>query len=163
MAFDAFIKIDGIEGESTDEKHKGWIEIQSFGTGHTQKISRTASSVGGASAERADFMAFEFEKLLDKASPKLALACADGTHINSVTVELCRAGGDKLKYMEFIMSNCMISGYKVIGDGQDPFPLESIGINYGKIEWGYKQQRRAGGTAVGKIAAGWNLEKNSKV
>lgn len=28
MAFDAFIKIDGIEGESMDDKHQGWIEIQ---------------------------------------------------------------------------------------------------------------------------------------
>ena len=29
MAFDAFIKIDGIPGESTDEKHKEWIEVGS--------------------------------------------------------------------------------------------------------------------------------------
>ncbi|WP_353327541.1 type VI secretion system tube protein Hcp, partial [Chitiniphilus shinanonensis] len=28
MAFDAFIKIDGIPGESTDDKHKDWIEIK---------------------------------------------------------------------------------------------------------------------------------------
>ena len=25
MAFDAFLKIDGIPGESTDDKHKDWI------------------------------------------------------------------------------------------------------------------------------------------
>ena len=30
MAFDGFIKIDGIPGESTDDKHKDWIEILSF-------------------------------------------------------------------------------------------------------------------------------------
>jgi type VI secretion system secreted protein Hcp len=30
MAFDAFIIIDGIEGESTDDKHRGWIEVLSF-------------------------------------------------------------------------------------------------------------------------------------
>jgi type VI secretion system secreted protein Hcp len=163
MAFDAFIRIDGIEGESSDDKHRGWIEIQSFGAGHTQKISRTASSVGGASAERADFKAFEFEKLLDKASPKLALSCAAGTHIDKITIDLYRAGGDKVKYMEFVMSNCMISGYTVIGDGQDTFPLESISIDYGKIEWRYIVQRRAGGGPSGRIACGWNLEKNRKV
>ena len=48
MAFDAFIKIDGIEGESTDGKHPEWIEILSFGSGHSQSVSRTASSVGVA-------------------------------------------------------------------------------------------------------------------
>lgn len=160
---DAFISVDGIEGESTDDKHQGWIEIKSFGTGHTQTVSRTASSVGGASAERADFHEFQFEKDLDKATPKLALACADGTHIDKITVELCRAGTDKVKYMEFTMHNCIISKYLVSGDGEHTFPTETIGINYGKISWTYTQQRRAGGSAAGNISAGWDLEKNNKI
>ena len=162
MAFDAFIKIDGIEGESTDDKHQGWIEIQSFGSGHSQTVSKTASSVGGASAERADFHDFYFEKLLDKATPRLALASADGTHIDKITVELCRAGTDKLKYMEFTMTNCIISEYLITGDGEDNFPLETIGVNYGKIQWAYTQQRRTGGVAAGNIATGWDLQRNCK-
>ena len=36
MAFDAFIKIDGIDGESTDEKHSDWIEVIKFGPGVKQ-------------------------------------------------------------------------------------------------------------------------------
>ena len=162
MAFDAFIKIDGIEGESTDDKHTGWIEIQSFGGGHSQRISRTASSAGGATTERADFHDFAFEKFLDKATPKLALACADGTHIDNIRVELCRAGTEKVKYMEFIMTNCIISNYQVSGDGEDSFPIETIGINFGKIQWIYTVQKRAGGVAAGNIATGWNLERNSR-
>ncbi len=162
MSFDAFVQIDGIEGESTDDKHQGWIEIQSFGSGHFQTVSGTASSAGGASAERANFHNFTFEKLLDKATPKLALACADGTHIDKITVELCRSGTDKIKYMEFTMSNCIISAYEVSGDGQDSFPVEVVGVNYGKIQWVYTQQKRAGGVAAGNIATGWNLERNSK-
>lgn len=62
MAFDAFIKIDGIDGESTDEKHTNWIEALDFGTGVRQKVSRTASSAGGASAERADFREFVLKR-----------------------------------------------------------------------------------------------------
>jgi type VI secretion system secreted protein Hcp len=162
MAFDSFIKIDGIEGESTDDKHKGWIEIGSFGMGHSQRISRTASSSGGATAERADFQAFSFEKFLDKATPKLALACADGSHIDTIRVEICRAGTEKVKYMEIIMTNCIISKYQVLGDGEDSFPLETISINFGKIQWVYTQQKRAGGVAAGNIATGWNLERNSR-
>ena len=38
MAFDAFLKIEGIEGESTDKVHPGEIEIQSFSWG----VSNTA-------------------------------------------------------------------------------------------------------------------------
>lgn len=46
MAFDAFLKIDGIPGESTDDKHKEWIEIASYRQGVSQPASATASSVG---------------------------------------------------------------------------------------------------------------------
>ena len=33
---DYFLKIDGIEGESSDDKHKGEIEVESFSWGATQ-------------------------------------------------------------------------------------------------------------------------------
>jgi type VI secretion system secreted protein Hcp len=95
MAFDAFIKFDGIEGESSDSKHIGWIEITSCDMEINQTISTTASSAGGAGAERADFSDLSFTKLLDKSSPMLAVACADGTHFNTVTIELCRSGTEK--------------------------------------------------------------------
>ena len=91
-----------------------------------------------------------------------ALACADGTHIDNIRVELCRAGTEKVKYMEFIMTNCIISNYQVSGDGEDSFPIETIGINFGKIQWVYTVQKRAGGVSAGNIATGWNLERNSK-
>jgi type VI secretion system secreted protein Hcp len=34
--FDAFIKIDRVEGESTDDKHSGWIEVVQYGMGVKQ-------------------------------------------------------------------------------------------------------------------------------
>lgn len=163
MAFDAFIKIDGVEGESSDDKHAGWIEVTSFNTGLSQTVSSTASSAGGASAERADFQDFSFSKQIDKASPKLALACADGTHINTVLVELCRSGTDKVKFMEYKLTNCIISGVTTSGNGGGDFPSENVNIDFGKMEWSYTQQKRQGGGAAGNVAAGWDLEKNCKV
>lgn len=162
MAFDAFVKIDEIDGESSDEKHKDWIEIKSCDSRITQKMSTTASSAGGATAERASFQDFTFTKDLDKASPKLALACADGTHIDEIVVEFCRAGTEKIKFMEFKLTNCIISDYKMIADGRS-FPLEGIAINFGRIQWSYTQQKRQGGGAAGSVAAGWDLEKNKKL
>jgi type VI secretion system secreted protein Hcp len=162
MAFDTFIKIDGIEGESTDDKHAGWIEVVSYTSGVNQKASATASSVGGGSSERADFDDFTFVKQLDKASPKLALACADGTHISTIMVEICRAGTEKVKYMEYKMTNCIISSVKNAGGGGD-IPSESVTIDFGKIEWAYTVQKRQGGGAAGNVAGGWDLQKNCKV
>jgi type VI secretion system secreted protein Hcp len=165
MAFDAFLKIEGVPGESTDDKHKDWVEIYSYSFGISQPTSGSASTSGGATAERANFQDFTIVKSLDKASPKLALYCADGTHIKEVKLELCRAGGDKVKYMEYKLSNCVISSYRPGGSAQggEALPLEEVSFNYGKIEWIYTQQKRADGAGGGQVAAGWDLQINKKV
>jgi type VI secretion system secreted protein Hcp len=165
MAFDAFLKVDGIPGESTDDAHPDQIEVLSYSSGVSQRSSASASSGGGASSERADFQDFSIVKTLDKASPKLAVACADGTHIPEVVLELCRAGGNKLKYMEYKMSDCIVSSVRPGGSSQggETLPLEEVSFNYGKIEWIYTQQKRADGSGGGNVAAGWDLEKNVKI
>lgn len=163
MSYDVYLKIEGIEGESSDAKHVGWIEATSYGVAHSQNISSTASSAGGASAERADFSDFTFSKLIDKASPLLALACASGTHIDTIIVELYRAGGEKIKFMEYKLTNCIISSVTAGSKGKQFFPTEHITINFGKIEWSYTVQSRQGGWAAGNIAGGWNLENNARV
>lgn len=162
MPFDAFLKIDGIEGESTDEKHQGWIEIKSCDNRITQKVSTTASSAGGASAERASFQDFCLTKELDKASPKLAIACAAGTHIDMIIIEFCRAGKEKVTFMKFELTNCIISDYRMIADGRS-FPIEGLSINFGKINWVYVQQKREGGGPAGNVAGGWDLQRNCRV
>ena len=39
MAFDTFMKVDGIPGESQDDKHKDWIELLSFSHSFTQPLN----------------------------------------------------------------------------------------------------------------------------
>src|SRR6185503_17468117 len=100
MAFDAFLKIEGVPGESKDTKHSEWIEVISYQMGVDQPASASASSVGSLSAECANWRQFIVNKQIDKGSPKLAQACASGEHYPTVTLEVCRAGGDKQPYME---------------------------------------------------------------
>jgi type VI secretion system secreted protein Hcp len=160
MAYNVFFKLDGIEGESTDQQHPGWIEILNYDLDVSQTVSRTASSAGGAAAERADFSVSGFTKRLDKASPMLALACAAGTHIDTITVDLCRAGGDKFRFMQCTFTNCIISSFNTSADGE--FPEDDVAFNFNKIQWCYTQQNRAGGWAAGNVATGWSLEKNCR-
>ncbi len=162
MAFDSFIKIDGIPGESTDEKHKEWIEIISYDHHIEQPASSTASSVGGATAERVNHGTFNIVHQLDKATPKLLEACCTGKHIKEVTIEFCRAGGDKVKYMEIKLEQVLISSLVESGSttGASGFPTETVALSYGKIKWTYTQQKREDGSAGGNVSAGWDLTAN---
>ena len=62
MGFDAFIRMDGIEGESTDDGHLGWIEMLRYVFGIKQTFYSAPVSAGGFGAERADFSDFVFRK-----------------------------------------------------------------------------------------------------
>jgi len=160
--FDAFLKIDGIPSECTDDKHKDWIEVLSYSQGISQLVSSTASSAGGAGSGRCQHSDFVVLKALDKASPKIYEACCKGTHIKEVIVELCRAGGDKLKYMEIKMEQVIISNVSPSGNGKgnESIPSESLSFNYGKIKWTYTQQKRGDGSGGGNVTGGWDLTAN---
>jgi type VI secretion system secreted protein Hcp len=161
MAFDAFLKIDGIPGESTDDAHTDWIEVESFSHSLQQPAQATASSAGGATAERVNHGMFVINHALDKASAKIYEACCTGKHIKDVTLELCRAGGDKLKYMEIKMEQVLISEVAPSGTSNDAgFPSETVSFSYGKIKWTYTQQKRADGSGGGNVSSGWDLTAN---
>jgi type VI secretion system secreted protein Hcp len=162
MAFDGFIKIEGIPGESTDSDHADWIEITAFDHLLEQPASATASTSGGATAERVNHTPFNFTHLIDRASPKLYDAVNTGRHIKEIKFELCRAAGDKkVKYLEVTFEQAIISKVAPRGAASDEgFPSETVSISYGKIKWNYVLQKRDGGQGGGNVAAGWDLTAN---
>jgi type VI secretion system secreted protein Hcp len=164
MSFDAFVKIDGIQGESTDSKHTDWIELLSYGHSAMQQISRPASTAGGAAAGRVDFGGFFITKLIDRATPKIFEFICAGKHIKEIVIEVCRAGGDKQKYLEIKMEQVLIANYTHNGTdsgGAAEFPSEHIILSPGKLRVTYFQQKRTDGQGGGQVAAGWDLTKNA--
>ncbi|MFH1572530.1 MAG: type VI secretion system tube protein Hcp [Acidobacteriota bacterium] len=162
MAFDAFLKIDGIPGESSDDKHKDWIEILSYSWGVAQPVTGSRSSGGAATAERANHSDFSIVKALDKASPKLFLKTCDGQHVKEVRLELCRATGTKQKYMEYKMSDVIVASVRPGGSAQggETLPLEEVTFNYGKIEETYTETDHQSGKPKGDVKAFWDLTSN---
>ena len=165
MAFDTYMKIDGIDGESQDDRHKDWIELLSFSHSFTQPASATASSAGGATAGRVDMGPYTVVKYVDRASAKLYEACCTGKHIKEVTIEMCRAAGDdKVKYLEVKMEAVLVGGVDCGGNGKgnDILPTESISLVPGKIKWSYTLQKRADGSGGGQVIGGWDCTANKK-
>ena len=159
MSFDGYLKLDGIPGECSEDKHKDWIEILSYGIGLVQPTSGTHTSAGGLSASNADWHDLSITHLLDKASPKLIEACVKGTSIATATFELFRAGGaSKFKYLEIAMTKLLVSSVVAAGEpsGGAGFPTESFTLHYSTIKYTYFQQTTAGGSA-GQVSMAWDL------
>jgi len=162
MAFDAFLKISTIPGESTDDKYRDHIEVLSFNHNLSQPGSGSVATSGGRTSERVDHGDFSIVKTLDKATPKLALACCNGEHLSNVTLLLCRAGKDKQKYMEYKMSDVIIRSIRPGGSAKSAgeLPLEEISFAYGKMEWTYTETDHKTGQKKGDIKANWDLHAN---
>ena len=160
--FDCFLEVKDVPGESTDAKHKDSIDVLSFSWGANQHSSGSVSSGGGRSAERCDHEDFSIVHTLDKASPKLALYCCNGTHIPTVTVQLCRATGDKQQYMQYKMSDVIVTAVRPSGSskGESALPVEEVCFGYGSIEWTYTETDHKTGKAKGDVKAQWSLEEN---
>jgi len=162
-AFDCFLEIDGMPGESTDDRHKEWIDVLSYSWGVSQPGSVSLSSGGSRSAERADHTDFSVVKTLDKTSPKLALYCSSGTHIEEVTLELCRAEEGKERIMAYKMEDVIVSSVRPSGptQGGEALPLEEVSFSYGKITWTYTEIDHKTGKPKGDVEAYWDLVSNS--
>lgn len=160
MAFDAYMKFDGIDGEATDAKHMKWIVIESFSWG----ISNNVDVIGAAlSSGKANVHAFTFSKQTDASSPKLALACCVGQHIKSADLNLAQSSGERQVWLSYHFTECMVSSFGVGGaPGGSDRPSETFSVNFGKWEVKYWPSDDKG-VLGGVIPAGFDLKSNKKI
>jgi type VI secretion system secreted protein Hcp len=163
MAFDAFIKINGVDGESKDSAHGGEIEMLSFHWGVSQ--SGTAGYGGGGGGGKCSVSDFSFVHRTDKASPILFQKCCSGEHIDEADVTLRKAGGTQLEYLKYKFSDLIISSVRPGGSsqGSDDIPLEEVCINFAKCEIDYQPQGADGQADGGPVHGGWDVEGNQPV
>jgi type VI secretion system secreted protein Hcp len=148
MAVDYFLKLDGIEGESTDNKHAKEIDVEAWSWGESQ----TGSSVpggGGGGAGKVSMQDFSFVMRFNKASPKLMLACATGKHIKSARLAVRRAGQGQQDYLTFTFLDVLVSSYQTGGaEASGLTPVDQVSLRYAKIEVEYKTQKPDGSLIV---------------
>jgi len=161
MAFDGYVKLEGIEGESTDAKHDKQIEILSYSFHVAQSGGASTSRHTGQTGARVDVGDFTFVKVLDKSSPNLFKYCASGKHIPTVVVELCSATENKHTYMKYTMSDVVVSSVRPGGatNADGSRPLEEVALRFGKLELEYTPFGNDG-KAGGAVKASWDAEKN---
>ena len=163
MAIDVYLQIDGIKGESTDDKHKDWIECLSVQFGVSQPRSATASTGGGHTAERCEHQDIALSKLADLSTPILLQTCSAVKTIPKAKFEFMRADGkgERIKYFEIELENVLIGAVNpTVTEGA--ILHENVGLKFSKIKWKYTQQKVSGG-AGGNTAGGWDLATNKVV
>ena len=158
MAIDYFLKIEGVSGESLDAKHKGEIDVQAWSWGETNPVPPSAPGGGAGKVQMQDF---NFTARTSKASPNLMLACASGKHLKSAVLTARKAGKPQAEFLTFSLSDVLVSAYQTGGAEGEVVPMDSVSLNFSKIQVEYKQQNPDGSLGA-SIKAGWDVKQNKK-
>ncbi len=170
MSADYFLKVDGIDGESTDSKHKGEIELRSFKWNEQQETPNARGN--GTGAGKVAMGSFEFTMRSNKSSPKLLLACATGSHIKSAVLTCRKAGGEQQEFYKLTLTDIIVASYTTAsGDGllsedevitNDDIPSDRVRFAFAKIESEYRAQKQDG-SLDNPIKTGYDLTTNTAV
>ena len=160
MAVDIFLKIAGVDGESKDDKHKKEIDILAWSWGLSNSGSAHVGS--GAGSGKVNVQDVSFTKWVDAATPKLVLACCNGTHYDEATLVVRKSGGSPVEYIKLKLQEVLITSVSTGGSGAEDRLTENITLNFAKFNLDYTPQddKGAAGTA---IPAGWDIAANKKV
>ncbi|HLW89974.1 MAG TPA: type VI secretion system tube protein Hcp [Roseiarcus sp.] len=154
---DMFLKLEGIDGESQDDKKKDHIEISSFSWGATNNGSFSSATGGGTG--KVSMQDLHFTKTIDKSSPNLFNGVAVGKHIDKATIFVRKAGGDPKDYFTITLTPCLVSSYSISGHDGGGMPSENFSLNYDKIEFEYKTQDDKGNLGA-SIKKGWSTAQS---
>lgn len=163
----AYVNINngGVQGESTDPAHPNWIEALSASWQISQPVSAgTASSSGGKSTgSKVTFSEIYFVKEIDKASPQLAVYCANGKAIQTAMIEFTQIiAGSRKTYLKLTLNDAMVVSVMPVMSprGKDDYThLEQISLRYGKVEWRYTRYD-SNGNPVETVKTNWDASKN---
>lgn len=158
-AFDCFLQIEGITGESQDSRHPDEIEVLSFSWGESQHAP--VHSGLGAGVGQVRVLDLEVMAHASKASPKLMVACASGRQIAKARLTCCLSGVGDAEFLVITLSDVLVSGYHVAGTagGGGTLPTDEVLLNFQDIKIEYRA-RRPDGSLDSAVTGEWNVREN---
>jgi type VI secretion system secreted protein Hcp len=153
-----FLQIDGVPGESTQELHQNWIDIDAFNW--SEAMASITATVSGRSAGKVSMTDFHFSMKTNKASPVLFLDCAIGKYIPNARLDVCIPFGAEtqgpLVYLRFNFTQVTITSYSIGGSTPMDRSVDEFSIAFSKITMTYIQIGEDGGI-IGVINVYYDL------
>jgi type VI secretion system secreted protein Hcp len=159
MAFDTFIKIGSLKGESPDKGHEDEIQVLSWSWGMSQ--SGTTHTATGGGAGKVNVQDISFTHHLDASSPNLVKACCTGEHFDKASLTSRKAGGSPLDYLVVELDDVIITSVSHGGSHGEDQMTENVTLNFAKFKLSYQPQDNKGAKKGGAIEATYDIAKNA--
>ncbi len=152
----AFLRIQGVSGESTDPGHEGWIDIASFSYGLTRPADDAAPL--DAPPLPANRRGLSLVKNADRATGLLYLHCNNGRPIEEVVLEVTRTTEHGITVQEYRLRDVIVTSIQTSGGTRSGArATETVTLHYRSVEWTYLRLDPLTGGIISEVAMQWSL------
>jgi type VI secretion system secreted protein Hcp len=157
MASEIFLDMKDYPGEAQAKGFENQIDILSFSL--TASNMSSVSTGAGSGVGKVDWSSLSLQKIVDKASPKLFLACCQGDHIADAKLTVREAGGKTpVEYYVLELKEIFVESVSWGGSAGSGKPSEAVSLSVGELKVTYHTQDSKGAKGD-KVEAGYNLKK----
>ena len=141
-ASDIFLKLGDIKGESTDDKHRGEIDVLSWSWG----MSTGTGKVKRGTIAPQCIQDLSLTKYVDAATPALIMQGVMGQTAKEATLTLRKSGvKEAQEYLVIKMTDVLVTSYQTGGSSGDNQPLvDTVVLSFSSIEGEYRPQTKDG-------------------
>ena len=159
-AVDLFLEIDGIAGESADNRHAGAIDALAFSWAEHVQVG--SGGGGGGGVGKVSIGDLQVVMRTSIASPLLFLACASGKHHVTAKLSARRRGQKAGKdHLVITLHDVLVTSYRVGANesGEDDTPTDQASLGFRRVEFEVSAESPKGG--AGKVVkTGWDVAAN---
>jgi type VI secretion system secreted protein Hcp len=138
-----YLKLDGVNGESVDENHQGWIELESFKWNVKNDASFATGQGGQATQGHVDKISID--KICDLSSVTLFKNCTTGKHIKNGRIECLKLDGEsRVTYLSVDLTDIMVAKVDWSGSGAEAVLHESVELEFAEFNKTYTLQEDPG-------------------
>lgn len=130
-----YMKMEGIEGSSTDKNHDKWIVCEHLGVNSHRDMPDGAIGVQRArGTTRVSDLVINRE--LDKSSTLIMKALFIGQNFDKVEIHLCHdfEGKGSEPYLKYELENVLVSSYNHSAAAKGGTPNETLTLNFASLK-----------------------------
>lgn len=131
-AVDMFLKVDGVKGESKDEKARNSIDVLAWSWG--------SSSVSNGKNVSCSIQDISLTKYVDSATPVLLMGQINGAIYDTAELIVRKAGDTPLEYINITFNNVRVSSLSTGGSGGEDRLTENVTLNFSDATFTYTPQ-----------------------
>jgi type VI secretion system secreted protein Hcp len=158
-----YLKIDGLTGDVSSGKYKGYMTISTYSWGFHAPVQTSGGSLGSRQTPgTVQVGELNITKTQDTTTPDLMIKAFGGKMFGKATMSIVmNRDGKEVEMTKYDMDDVILSSFTTGGHDQGGNPSESLSLAFNKMNI-HQETADATGSPTKKVA-GWKFGENTSL